>query len=95
MKKLKGIDIPDLVKTVKAKKLPKEALKAITTRFKLNEEKLQLVQPADKLKEDANKIFDEYVKENELLSNKIKECTVLLQEKIKSSGLFEEAPEPK
>lgn len=40
MKKLKGLDIPDLVKTVKAKKLPKEALKAITSRFKLNEDKL-------------------------------------------------------
>lgn len=95
MKKLKGYDIPDLVKTVKAKKLPKEALKAITGRFKMNEEKLQLVEPCDKMKEDASKIFGEYVKENETLSSKLKECTDLLQEKIKSSGLYEEAPEQK
>jgi len=44
MKKLKGYDIPDLVKTVKSKKLPKEALKSITGRFKLStENKLELV----------------------------------------------------
>jgi len=43
MKKLKGYDIPDLIKTVKAKKLPKEALKAITSRFVFNGEKLELV----------------------------------------------------
>lgn len=36
MKKLKSTDIPDLIKTVKAKKLPKEALRAIAPRFKLN-----------------------------------------------------------
>jgi hypothetical protein len=36
MKQLKGYDIPDLIKTVKAKKLPKEALKAILGRFQLN-----------------------------------------------------------
>jgi hypothetical protein len=40
MKKLKGYDIPDLVKTVKAKKLHKEALKSILHRFTLNEGKL-------------------------------------------------------
>lgn len=43
MKKLKGSDIPDLIKTVKAKKLPKEALKTIVCRFKLNEGKIELV----------------------------------------------------
>lgn len=36
MKKLKSTDVPDLIKTVKAKKLPKEALRAIAPRFKLN-----------------------------------------------------------
>jgi len=35
MKKLKGCDVPDLIKTVKAKKLPKEALKTISARFTL------------------------------------------------------------
>lgn len=33
MKKLKSTDIPDLLKTVKAKKLPKEALKSILSKF--------------------------------------------------------------
>jgi hypothetical protein len=40
MKQLKGYDVPDLIKTVKAKKLPKEALKTIINRFQLNGEKL-------------------------------------------------------
>lgn len=45
MKQLKGYDIPDLIKTVKAKKLPRETLKAILPRFKLDGEKLALVDP--------------------------------------------------
>jgi hypothetical protein len=40
MKSLKGFDIPDLIKTVKAKKLPREALKTILSKFTLNEGKL-------------------------------------------------------
>jgi len=36
MKKLKSADIPDLIKTVKSKKLPREVLKTILNRFKLN-----------------------------------------------------------
>jgi hypothetical protein len=43
MKQLKSHDVPDLIKTVKAKKLPKEALKSILSRFTLDGEKLQLV----------------------------------------------------
>jgi len=43
MKKLKGLDIPDLLKTVKAKKLPKEALRAIANNFEFdNEGKIKL-----------------------------------------------------
>lgn len=38
MKQLKSLDIPDLVKTVKAKKLPKEALKTILKHFTKTEE---------------------------------------------------------
>jgi len=37
MKKLKGSDVPDLIKTVKGKKLPKEALKTILDKFTINE----------------------------------------------------------
>jgi hypothetical protein len=36
VKKLKSLDVPDLIKTVKAKKLPKEALRGVLGRFKLN-----------------------------------------------------------
>jgi hypothetical protein len=34
VKKLKSLDLPDLIKTVKAKNLPKEALRGVLTRFK-------------------------------------------------------------
>ena len=57
MKKLKSLDLPDLVKTVKAKKLPKEALRTVLPRFKLDGEKLELVESADSLKETAVKEF--------------------------------------
>jgi hypothetical protein len=33
MKELKSLDIPDLIKTVQSKKLPKEALKTIVKNF--------------------------------------------------------------
>ena len=57
MKVLKGYDIPDLIKTVKAKKLPQGALKSILNRFKLNEDKVELVDPIDKIKEESAKTF--------------------------------------
>ena len=34
VKKLKNLDIPDLIKAVKSKSLPKEALRGVLTRFK-------------------------------------------------------------
>lgn len=43
MKTLKAYDIPDLIKTVKAKKLPKEALKTILGKFTVKEDKLELI----------------------------------------------------
>jgi len=58
MKKLKSADIPDLIKTVKAKKLPKEALKTILSRFRLNDGKIQLVETIDILKTESKTIFD-------------------------------------
>ena len=42
MKSLKSADIPDLVKTVKSKKLPVQALKAISNRFELKDGKIAL-----------------------------------------------------
>jgi hypothetical protein len=50
MKKLKSLDLPDIIKTVKAKKLPKEALRSVLSRFKLDGDKLTLVESADSLK---------------------------------------------
>ena len=47
MKKLKSADVPDLIKTVKSKKLPREALRAIISRFKLNDGKIELVGPVE------------------------------------------------
>lgn len=55
MKKLKSLDLPDLIKTVKAKKLPKEALRTILPRFQLDGETLTLTESADSLKEAAVK----------------------------------------
>lgn len=47
MKKLKSMDIPDLLKTVKNKKLPREALKSILSRFDFDAEgKLKLTTSA-------------------------------------------------
>jgi hypothetical protein len=39
MKKLKSLDIPDLLNAVKSKKLPKEALKGLICRFKMEKDK--------------------------------------------------------
>lgn len=50
MKKLKSADIPDLIKTVNSKKLPKDALKAILNRFKVDQEEVQLVGTVEELK---------------------------------------------
>ena len=96
MKKLKGFDIPDLIKTVKSKKLPKEALKSITGRFKLNsEKKLELAENAENLRGEAKKVLSEYLSVNEAISEKIKQTAVLLQEKIKDSGFYEQPVEIK
>jgi len=47
VKKLKGLDIPDLLQAVKAKKLPREALRSVLGRFKLEGENLELVESAE------------------------------------------------
>lgn len=93
MKKLKGADIPDLIKTVKAKKLPREALKTILTRFRLNDGKIELIETPEALKAESKAIFEDYIGVNEAASAKAKDTVAFLNEKIKNSGLFEE-PEP-
>ena len=47
MKQLKSADVPDLIKTVKSKKLPVQALKAISHRFSMVEGQIKLKQPVE------------------------------------------------
>jgi len=43
MKKLKSLDLPDLIGAVKSKKLPKEALRGVLPRFKVGkDDKIEL-----------------------------------------------------
>jgi hypothetical protein len=44
VKKLKGLDIPDSIESVKSKKLPKEVLKPLIPRFKLENGNIELVE---------------------------------------------------
>ena len=55
MKKLKSLDIPDSIESVKSKKLPKEVLKPIIPRFKLENGNIELVDTKEHLKEEALK----------------------------------------
>lgn len=55
VKKLKGLDIPDSIESVKSKKLPKEVLKPIIPRFKLEGDKIELVDTKEHLKAEALK----------------------------------------
>lgn len=59
VKKLKSLDLPDLIGAVKSKKLPKEALRGVLTRFKAVEnDKIELIEPVETLKSNANKELD-------------------------------------
>lgn len=55
MKKLKSLDLPDLIGAVKSKKLPKEALRGVLSRFKVAGDKIVLNQQVDTLKQNATK----------------------------------------
>lgn len=78
MKKLKSYDIPDIIKTVKAKKLPREVLRSILSRFKLTDGKLELSGTVAELKEGSAAEFEEYRKGSIFRSDKLKEFTILL-----------------
>jgi hypothetical protein len=95
MKKLKSADVPDLIKTVRAKKLPKEALKAIIGRFKLNDGKVELQDSVESLKAESTSILEEYININKAAIAKTNEAVSFLKEKIQLSGLYEEPPIPK
>lgn len=73
VKKLKSLDLPDLIGAIKAKKLPKEALRSVLPRFKLGEgDKIELVEPVEELKTNANKDFEEYLSKNESFLQELK-----------------------
>lgn len=55
MRKLKGLDVPDVLQAVKSKKLPKEALRGVLSRFKLEGDNLELVESKEQLQEAAKK----------------------------------------
>jgi hypothetical protein len=55
VRKLKSLDIPDLLQAVKSKKLPKEALRGVLGRFKLEGENLELLESKESLQENAKK----------------------------------------
>jgi hypothetical protein len=73
VKKLKSLDLPDLIGAVKSKKLPKEALRGVLTRFKVGEsEKIELVEPVETLKSNANKELEDYIKKNDAFVDELK-----------------------
>lgn len=67
MKKLKSLDVPDVLKDVKAKKLPNQALKTILSRFKLTEGELQLAEPIEELKKQAQELGEPFLARNRVL----------------------------
>jgi hypothetical protein len=88
MKKLKSSDVPDLIKTVRSKKLPKEALKAIIGRFKLNDGKVELQDSVETLKTESTAILEDYISNNNAAIAKTTEAVSFLKEKIQISGLY-------
>ena len=90
MKKLKGLDIPDLLKTVRAKKLPREALKSILGKFTTSSEGVVLNCSPQILREESKKIYDEYVQSNLQIQGAVESTNQILMEKIKASGFYEE-----
>lgn len=91
MKKLKSLDLPDLCGAVKNKKLPKEALRGVLTRFKMGEnDKIELTESIDSLKENATKTFDEYVSKNKSFVEEMKKFNDFVKDKIKDSGYVPE-----
>lgn len=58
MKKLKSLDLPDLLQAVQNKKLPKEALRGVLGRFKEEGEGIELVETPETLRENAKKEYE-------------------------------------
>ena len=85
--------MPDLIAAVKAKKLPKEALRAVLPRFKLGEnEKIELVDSIENLKENANKDFEEYLNRNSSFLEELKKYEAFIEQRITEFGFAPEQP---
>lgn len=72
MKKLKSLDLPDLISAVKSKKLPKEALRGVLPRFKVAGDKIELTESVETLKQNATKQFEDYVTKNNAFLEELK-----------------------
>ena len=62
---MKGADLPDMFKSVKANKLHIKALKPVLKRFKLNGEEIELADTIENLKKEAVDSLGEYTKNND------------------------------
>jgi hypothetical protein len=99
MRKLKGADVPDVIRTVKSKKIPNQALKIILNRFKIEDGKVVLVQPLEEIKKEATVTFEEFVKSNTEIKEQLDKLHVLLEAKtpklsFKIENKVEELREP-
>lgn len=93
VKKLKSLDLPDLIGAVKSKRLPKEALRGVLTRFKAGEnEKIELIEPVETLKTNANKELEEYINRNSIFLEELKKYAATVEQKIVESGYVPEKP---
>lgn len=93
VKKLKSLDLPDLIGAVKSKRLPKEALRGVLTRFKAGEnEKIELIEPVETLKTNANKELEEYINRNNIFLEELKKYAATVEQKIVESGYVPEKP---
>lgn len=82
MKKLKSLDLPDLLQAVQAKKLPKEALRGVLGRFKLEGDNLELVESAESLKTSAQQAYEEYMDKNKSFIQEMEKYTDFFNAKI-------------
>lgn len=81
MRKLKSLDVPDVIKSVKSKKLPKEALKAILQRFKLDGE-IELKEPVETLKSQATTMSLPFIERNKTLKKILDEAQAALEKTV-------------
>lgn len=86
MKKLKSLDLPDLIQAVNAKKLPKEALRAVLPRFKFEGENLELVESAETLKANAKQEYEAYSQKNKEFIAEMKGFIEYFEKKTEESG---------